>query len=147
MTRRELFLRYAEKQIGKPYIWGGDDPLLGWDCSGLVIECGQAVGMFPSSYDNTAKGLYAKYAAEGRKVDAITRPGCLAFWSMNDQSKIHHVEIVWALLDDVPLWVSIGASGGGSTTASINVAAKQNAFVKVRPVTERGMNLFFVDPF
>ena len=32
----ELAVSYAEKQIGVPYVWGGETPGVGFDCSGLV---------------------------------------------------------------------------------------------------------------
>jgi|CXWL01.1.fsa_nt_gi hypothetical protein len=147
MTIRDAFLWMAERQIGHPYRWGGDDPLAGFDCSGLVLECGKSVGLYPSGFDTTAAGLYADLNSKGKVATAQSRPGCLAFWSMSDESKIHHVEIVWRGFDNLSIWQCIGAAGGGSKTLTVADAIAQNAYVKVRPLSTRGMNLFLADPF
>ena len=36
---------YIKRFIGRPYSWGGDDPMSGFDCSGLIHETLQAVGL------------------------------------------------------------------------------------------------------
>lgn len=35
----KAILRAAVSQLGKPYAYGGDDPRMGFDCSGLVYWC------------------------------------------------------------------------------------------------------------
>ena len=47
----------AFKFIGLPYIWGGDDTIKGFDCSGFVIELFKSVGILPRKGDWTAETL------------------------------------------------------------------------------------------
>ncbi|MFC1535727.1 NlpC/P60 family protein, partial [Candidatus Neomarinimicrobiota bacterium] len=37
--------------VGLPYLWGGDDAVAGYDCSGLVIEILKSVGLLQRSGD------------------------------------------------------------------------------------------------
>lgn len=133
---RAAAVRYAWAMVGLPYRWGGDDPILGFDCSGLVIECLSAVGVLPHKYDATADVLFERW--RDRPADR-PRPGCLAFW-MKD-GKAVHVELV------VDEFFTIGASGGGSSTTSEEAAAAANAFVKMRPIGYRGPAYVIIDPF
>jgi hypothetical protein len=43
--------------------------------------------------------------------------------------------------------LSIGASGGGSKTKTIANAVKQNAFIKIRPITPRGRKVLYCNPY
>lgn len=137
---RKLASRIAWHFLGKPYIWGGDDPVRGFDCSGYVIEVLKSVGSLPRTGDWTASDLWARY-----KSQRVARPheGCLAFWraSGSANSKIVHVEYC---VDEVH---AIGASGGGSTTMTTQDAIDQNAYIKVRPIQSRQHIAGYVDPF
>jgi cell wall-associated NlpC family hydrolase len=134
---RELFLKIAWSYLGKPYVWGGDDPLQGFDCSGFVIECLKSVGVLPRKGDWTAHMLRDHfYHYSGRDP----KPGDLVFWQ-NNNGKIIHVEIC------LDTRLSIGASGGGSRTRTIEDAIKQNAFIKIRPFNTRKNIKGFADPF
>lgn len=113
-----------ERYLNTPYLWGGDDPLAGVDCSGLVLEGLKSVGIVPREYDNTAAGLSDMFP----KVTELKR-GCLVFWG----TPIRHVEIVWAVYGGLVL--TIGASGGGSKTVDRTEAVKSNAYVKIRRIT------------
>lgn len=132
--KRQLAREVAMSYIGTFYIWGGDDPS-GMDCSGFAIEILKSVGLFPSSSDTTAKGLFLTYI----RVDT-PKLGCLVFYGKGESS-ISHVEFC---LNDV---LSIGASGGTSRTRTVKDAIRDNAFIKIRPMNRRSDVVGYVDPF
>ncbi|KKK93046.1 hypothetical protein LCGC14_2696780, partial [marine sediment metagenome] len=84
LTDRQVATRLAWHFIGLPYIWGGDDPVLGFDCSGLVIELLRSVNRLPRKGDWTASTL-------SRMFPSILSPqeGALVFYGGSD--KITHV--------------------------------------------------------
>jgi len=133
---RNRAVEYLQRFIGLPYAWGGDDPVQGFDCSGLMVEVLQAVGIIPHNSDYTAAALYERF-----ETGAVDRgyAGCLVFWYSGD--KIIHVEM---MVDDL---FCVGASGGGSKTKSIAAAIQHNAFVKMRPLSYRGDRFLICDPF
>ena len=131
---RKIASSLAFKFIGKPYVWGGDDAIAGFDCSGFLIELLKSVGKLPRSGDWTAKGLYDIF--QDKKVTKA-KEGCLVFFAKNN--KINHVEYVWKN------GLTIGASGGGSKTITIKDAIKQNAYIKIRPL--RNDVYAIVNPF
>lgn len=60
---------YALKFVGRPYIWGGDGSGKcggGFDCSGLVLECLWALGLYDGK-DVTAQGLHDTLCKKGWK--------------------------------------------------------------------------------
>jgi cell wall-associated NlpC family hydrolase len=135
--RRDIFIKIAWEFLGRPYRWGGDDPMAGFDCSGLVVECLKSVGRLPWIGDWTAQGLRARFT--DREVPGPCR-GCLVFW-VNEDGRAVHVEIC---LNDA---LAIGASGGGRVTRTGQDAIEQNAYIKVRPIASRGGEKVFLDPF
>ena len=139
LTDKQIAIKVAWSFIGKPYIWGGDDPVKGFDCSGFVIECLKSAGVLPRKGDWTAQGLYNSFYKNHWQGKEVTT-GCLVFWGAST-SKITHVELC---LDDA---FSIGASGGGSKTLTEIDAIKQNAYIKIRPFRTRKGIVGFCDPF
>src|SRR4030042_825630 len=87
---RTAAVRYAWGFLGLPYRWGGDDPIKGFDCSGLIVELLQGVGLLPHGTDLTASGLYLRYA---NRVVAKGYAGCLCLW-FNQAGLATHVEIM-----------------------------------------------------
>lgn len=116
---------YAMSMVGLPYRWGGDDPVEGFDCSGLVLELLKSVGVMPGSVDMTAAGLADYFKA--RKV--APKFGALSFYGTG---KITHVGFC---LDEK---LMLEAGGGTSKTLTKDDASKQNAYVRIRPIMSRG---------
>jgi hypothetical protein len=132
-VRYEVLL-LAERMLYTPYIWGGDDPMAGFDCSGMMIELLKSVGKLPSVGDWSAADLAMKFSP------SEPRPACLMFWQRG--AKIGHVEMVWRTS---PRLLTIGASGGGSKTLTLEDAIRDNAYIKVRPAVPGWVKC--VDPF
>lgn len=128
IDRIELATKYAWSMMHRPYIWGGDDPMAGFDCSGLCVEILKGVGIFPRGGDWNAQMMW-----DQNRDKEVERPeeGALVFWWNKAQTEIVHVEYC---LDHI---YSIGASGGGRSTRTIQDAIDQNACVKLRPFRSR----------
>jgi len=122
---KEIALNYITSFLGKPYHWGGDDPVQGFDCSGLAIEYLRCRGILNNGDDFTAAKLYTMFVG----VEKPKR-GDLVFYK-NSNDKIIHVEIM------LNKELSIGASGGGSKTLTVEDAIKQNAFIKINNIYNR----------
>lgn len=137
MTERERFVAYAMTFLHQWYRWGGDDPS-GFDCSGFVIECCKAWGLLPRHGDWTADGLWRRWKEDQETYEIVPRAGCLVFFGAHSAT---HIEIA------INSWQTIGASGGGSRTLTIEDAIRDNAFIKVRPINSRSDLLGYVDLF
>lgn len=135
-TQRDVALLVWERALYQPYRWGGDDPVWGFDCSGMVIEGLKAAGIFDRDKDDTAAGLAQRY----KMIEPPYQAGTLLFWGA---PAITHVEAVWDVINGHPF--TIGASGGGSATRTAEAAARFNAYVKIRPARRGWVRA--VDPF
>ena len=134
--KRELALKIAWKFYGLSYIWGGDDPIKGVDCSGLVVEILKSVGVLSRKGDWNANSLYQLFNNKPSEPKA----GCLVLWGNN--KRMTHIEFC---IDGVH---TMGASGGGSANMTREDAIRKNAYVKVRPIVgDRGKYKAIVDPF
>ena len=155
MNQRELAMKVAWSYLGKWYKWGGDDPS-GFDCSGFVVETMKSVGLMGRKADATAAMLFMN-TKEYIVPAALLGEGDLLFFG-NDlpstypgtnprevrvngvRSEITHVEIA------ISRKFSIGASGGGSRTRTVDDAIRDNAFIKIRPINFDKL-LFVTQPF
>ncbi len=126
----QLTKDYAMRFVGLPYRWGGDDPINGFDCSGLTIEILQSKGLLPRGFDAPAKGLYNHFLKQAGTVVGLRNLGALAFFGKS----INEITHVGFMLDEKRM---LEAGGGGSATTNDQTAANQNAFVRVRPLTWR----------
>lgn len=144
-TLREVALFVWASYLNVPYRWGGDDPLAGVDCSGLVLEGLKAVGKVRRQDDFTADAILHQLFHDRSHfpllLETELRSGCLLFWKRG--SKIGHVEIVWTRAEGELL--TIGASGGGSRTKDRAAAIRDNSYVKIRRASPKWVAA--IDPF
>jgi cell wall-associated NlpC family hydrolase len=138
----ELLKAYALSFIGAPYRFGaafggGDDPLLGFDCSGLVCELLRASGVVPWNFRTNAQGLLSLPNASG--VSGIRQFADLVFFGQN----INKVSHVGFCLDRLTM---LEAGGGDSSTVTVDLASERNAFVRLRPVSIRSDYLGAIRP-
>ena len=125
----ELLRLYALQFAGLPYIWGGDDPILGFDCSGFAQEILLAFGAHPNPpTDLTAQGLYDALSKTGQYNSTLV--GALAFYGKSHLNITHVAVIIGNNL-------IIEAGGGGSATTSAAAAARNNAYIRIRPLHRR----------
>lgn len=127
---KEVMKALMLKLVGCPYIWGGANPWTGLDCSGFAIWVMQVFGILPSG-DWTAQGLcdHLKHCGECGIDQADV--GDLVFYAP-DGKHIGHVMVA------LGGGLCVGASGGDAQTTTREIAAKQGAAVKVKPIHYRG---------
>ncbi|PKB87107.1 hypothetical protein A8A01_27215 [Ewingella americana] len=78
------------KQLGKPYVWGGTSPKIGFDCSGLVYFAYH--GLLTEGIPRTANGMYRW--ARGKKVaQNQLKRGDLIFFRIHSRSNADHVGV------------------------------------------------------
>jgi hypothetical protein len=111
----------------------------GFDCSGLVCEVLQSVGIIKHGSDYTADSLFYFFK---KKLVAEPKEGCLVFWGSPRKT---HIEMVVFKNDN--LTQLIGASGGGSKTVDLKSAQAHNAYIKIRPLDQKPGWTAIVDPF
>ncbi len=134
----EILKLYLFALVGQPYHWGGDDAIDGFDCSGLACEALIAMGVFPHGTRMNAQGLFDHFSKQG-SVGAYGI-GALSFYG-KDVKNIVHVGICL----DEELMVEEG--GGASDTVTKEIAAKRNAFCRVRSIKYRKDFLCVVKPY
>ncbi|MDC1375105.1 C40 family peptidase [Polaribacter sp.] len=80
----------SKKYIGVPYVWGGDDPLTGFDCSGYVQWVfNEAMGI---SIPRTSKQQYEYFKSKTAKSIKNIKPGDILFFRTTS-SPVSHVGI------------------------------------------------------
>lgn len=122
------------------YQWGGDDPILGFDCSGFVQELLFASGELPYGLPKmSAQQLYGRFKGNPVQSPDYAKPGDLSIYGKSP-TEISH--IAFCLNSDFML----EAGGGDSTTVSNDQASRQNAFLKMRPIHYRKDFLCLVRP-
>lgn len=131
MDNQEILKAYAMSFLGLPYEWGGDDPINGFDCSGMVLELLKSQGLWGKT-DASSQSLFLYFVNQGPSALAsIASFGTILFYG-KDVKNITHT--AFALSPTLML----EAGSGDSTVTSKEVAADKNAFIRVRPILARG---------
>lgn len=126
MQMIEQMIAYLTLMVGTPYIWGGNNPLKGFDCSGLICEGLRSVGAIKA--DLGSQELFNHFKSKGARSQLAR--GSLLFFGQS-QNNITHVAIA---LDEK---VMLEAGGGDRNCLTINDAILKNAFVRFRPISNR----------
>lgn len=102
----KLFTDVALSCLNIPYIWGGNTPASGMDCSGFAQWVLKSAGIDPKG-DQTAQDLYDWFETQSTVRRDMIRPGSLLFFGKS-VTKITHVAIA------LDYYRMIEAGGGGS---------------------------------
>lgn len=107
----------------------------GYDCSGFVQELLASVGEDPSG-DQTAHSLYKHFKRYGK--ESSPESGCLAFFGSHE--RIGHVTFC------IDRFRMIEAGGGGSKVKTREDAALKNAYIRIRPISNRSDLVAIIKP-
>ena len=124
--------------LNAPYIWGAKNPLVGFDCSGLVEWCLESVG-FVIPGTNNAQSLHDFFMNPDNGKPCDPQAGALIFFGENTKSITH---IGW-MKNSLLMYE---AGGGDSTCTSKDTAAKKGACTRLRPYTRRKDAVAFLMP-
>lgn len=139
VDRIELAVKYIWTLLGReiPYTWGGQNPFIGWDCSGFVVEVLRAVGVMAANQDWSSATMFREYPeCHGAMA------GALAFYHRGGQPGV--IVHVGFCLDDTFM---VEWGGGSATVSGAWESAKAGAFGRVRPIMSRNNLAGFRDPF
>lgn len=87
-TERQQLVDFAKQYVGGSYVYGGESPSEGFDCSGLVYYV-----FHHFNYDVT-RTASSQYANDGTSIQkSALQPGDLVFFSSNGGYSVTHVGI------------------------------------------------------
>lgn len=125
---KETLIKYAYSFVGVPYVYSGNNPISGWDCSGFVNEVLKSMGVINWRLDLNAQGIKETLLKTNHEsIFPICEEGSILFFGKSKNS-VSHVAI--ALNNKL----MIESGGGDSTTTSIDEAKKRGAFTRIRPI-------------
>lgn len=82
-AKRQALVNRGLSYVGGRYVWGGNDPATGADCSGFVRYLYREIGI------NLPRTSYQQAEVKGRVALADIRPGDLVFYAKN--GTVYHV--------------------------------------------------------
>jgi cell wall-associated NlpC family hydrolase len=136
ITNKKILWACMQGLLYRPYKWGGDDPMGGFDCSGGIQELLASIGIDPKG-DQTAQALYNHFDLEidnhwiGDSYASIYRSfGHLLFFGKGND-KITHVSMA------INHRSMFEFAGGGSKTNTIDDAIRHNAYARIRAIDSR----------
>lgn len=138
MNNLEIVRETALSLLNTPYLWGGDSPSRGLDCSGFAMILLKAFGIFNFKEDLTSQQIYDKIKDEKNSFEQPYE-GCFIFYGRNKNSITH---IMYALNENL----CIGAQGGGSNVDNFAKAIALDARVKILPYNYRKDIVSIIDP-
>jgi cell wall-associated NlpC family hydrolase len=116
----DLALQWAEKQLGVPYVWGGETPGVGFDCSGLVQWAWGKAGIAIPRTTET------QYPALMRVLLTKLQPGDLLFYyNLDGDHEVDHVVMY--------------AGSGPYGTSTVIAAAHTGTNVSYEPLFSFGL--------
>lgn len=86
----EKIMRNLQRQLGKPYLWGGTSPDAGFDCSGLVYYAFNS--HLAAKLPRTADQMF-RYPRARRVADNDLRRGDLLFFQIHSHNKADHMGV------------------------------------------------------
>ena len=113
-----------------PYVWGGNSPLSGWDCSAFVTEILRIEDRIPMFTDFSSQSLYEYLIGQKYKKVQEAKFGDIIFFGANTLS-ITHVSY------GMGYGMMAESAGGDRTTRTIEDAIKRDARSKIRPIRYR----------
>lgn len=138
MGKNDEVIQYSRSFLHTPYVWGGNNVLQGFDCSGFVCEVLRSFGLVGQLDDLNAQTLFLKLCKSSNYGPSTVyihpsfefTPGAILFFGASIQ-KITHVSIC------VDGFRMIEAGGGGKECISKEIAAKIGAMVRESMVSHR----------
>ena len=139
IAERDAVIEYLLQFVGVRGYWsdetsewtGGDDPVFGFDCSGLMSEAFRSVGWLKSHERLSSGGFLERF-----KVAEVSEPPCagdlLVYGAVGANGR-HPYHVAMAI-SPLQLVEAGGVSRGIDTDVE---AAVKNAFVRRRPINFR----------
>ena len=124
--------------LGVPYVWGGDRPELGLDCSGLALIVLRKIEKNKSIPDMTSHSMYTymQKTLNWKQVNSISEitTDDFLFYKKRKSGRIYHVAMVSA----PGYMLESGGKGSGSKCTDLSVARKRYPQAKVRMIPIAG---------
>lgn len=124
----KLLIEYAKTFLGINYLWGGNTPMGGMDCSGFIQEVLVSVNMDPPGRQN-AQQLYDHFSMRAVSSGNM-EAGALVFYGKS-RDEVSHVAML------INPHQVIEAGGGGGNVRDVSSAIKEQAFIRIRPFGHR----------